>query len=52
MARAAGVRPIGVTWGYHDAGALRRAGAEVIFESYAELVPVLARLLPEAAIGA
>ena len=50
MARAARVRPVGVTWGYHDADALRRAGAEVILESYAELLPVLARLLPDAAI--
>lgn len=50
MARAARVRPIGVTWGYHDADALRRAGAEVIVETYAELLPVLARLLPHAAI--
>lgn len=50
MARAARVRPIGVTWGYHDADLLRRAGAEVIVESYAELLSVLARLLPHAAI--
>lgn len=51
MARAAGVRPIGVTWGYHEADALRRAGAEVIIESYAELIPVLASLLPHVEIG-
>ncbi len=50
MARAAGVRPIGVTWGYHTVDALRSAGAEVIVESYAELMPVLARLLPHASI--
>lgn len=50
MARAAGVRPIGVTWGYHSVDALRAAGAEVIVESYVELIPVLARLLPHAPI--
>lgn len=33
MARAAGVTAIGVTWGYHDAKDLRRAGAHHIADS-------------------
>lgn len=32
MARAAGVRAIGVSWGYHQVAALREAGAEVIVD--------------------
>lgn len=34
MARAAGVRAIGVGWGYHPVGALREAGASAIVESF------------------
>lgn len=34
MARAAGVRPIGVAWGYHDAAALREAGAEQVIAGF------------------
>ena len=30
MARAAGMRPIGVRWGYHPVAALREAGAELL----------------------
>ena len=37
MARAAGLRPIAVSWGYHRPDALREAGAETIVESYADL---------------
>ena len=32
MARAAGVRAIGVSWGYHAVAALREAGADVILD--------------------
>jgi phosphoglycolate phosphatase len=32
MAQAAGVRPIGVSWGYHSVAALRAAGAESIID--------------------
>jgi phosphoglycolate phosphatase len=32
MARAAGVKAIGVSWGYHPVAALREAGAEVIVD--------------------
>ncbi|MEJ1161247.1 HAD-IA family hydrolase [Prosthecomicrobium sp. N25] len=45
MARAAGIRPIGVAWGYMDPETLRRAGAEAILESYEDLDGVAGRLL-------
>jgi phosphoglycolate phosphatase len=44
MARAAGVRAIGVAWGYHPASALRAAGADAMIEAFAELLPTLDRL--------
>ncbi|SLN38234.1 Phosphoglycolate phosphatase [Pseudoruegeria aquimaris] len=34
MARAAGVRAIGVSWGYHDARRLERAGAEAVVDTF------------------
>lgn len=37
MARAAGVRAVGVTWGYHDETALRIAGAQAIARTCADL---------------
>ncbi|SEL27480.1 phosphoglycolate phosphatase [Sphingomonas palmae] len=37
MARAANVRAIGVTWGYHDEALLRAGGADVIVRRYADL---------------
>ncbi|WP_294191478.1 HAD-IA family hydrolase [uncultured Sphingomonas sp.] len=37
MARAADVRAIGVTWGYHDEALLRAGGADVIVRRYADL---------------
>jgi phosphoglycolate phosphatase len=43
MAAAAGVRSIGVAWGYHPVDALRSAGAGIIVETFAELDAVLAR---------
>jgi phosphoglycolate phosphatase len=46
MARAAGVRPIGVAWGYHPAAALAHAGAEVVLESFGQLLDVVAELAP------
>jgi phosphoglycolate phosphatase len=42
MARAAGIRRIGVTWGYHDAARLTESGAEHLVHSYAELMALLA----------
>lgn len=39
--RAAGVFTIGVTWGYHSADDLARAGAGAVIETVADLVPVI-----------
>jgi phosphoglycolate phosphatase len=44
MAGAAGVRAVGVSWGYHPVAALVEAGAEAIAGSYEELRAVLVRL--------
>lgn len=41
MARAAGVRAIGVEWGYHAASELREAGAEAVAASPEELWELL-----------
>jgi phosphoglycolate phosphatase len=41
MARSAGVRFIGVAWGYHPPEALAAAGAERILESFTELPPLV-----------
>lgn len=37
MARQAGVRPIGVAWGYHDPAELNAAGADAVADDYAHL---------------
>ena len=37
MARAAGVRALGVAWGYHAPGELIAAGAEAVAATAAEL---------------
>lgn len=44
MARAAGAHAVGVTWGYHSAPALIEAGAQMMVEDYAALVPSLERI--------
>ena len=41
MARAAGIRPVGVSWGYHPVPALREAGAEIVIDGFDELEPAL-----------
>lgn len=41
MARAAGFRSIGVTWGYHGTDALRGAGADLLVDDFAALSSVL-----------
>jgi phosphoglycolate phosphatase len=41
MAVAAGVRPIGVAWGYHDPAALVACGAEVVVDDFAALRALL-----------
>ncbi len=43
MAASANVASIGVTWGYHTKGELRRAGAKRIVHSFAELASALDR---------
>ncbi len=45
MARAAGVLPIGVSWGFQPVEALKEAGAGHIVHSYPELDPVLQSFL-------
>lgn len=41
MARAAGARAIGVSWGYHPAERLLAAGAERVLAEFGELLPAL-----------
>lgn len=41
MARAAGVRAIGVSWGYHAAGELHAAGATAVADDCAQLKDLL-----------
>ncbi|PCG14857.1 MULTISPECIES: HAD-IA family hydrolase [Sphingomonas] len=42
MARAARVRAVGVTWGYHDAAQLWAAGADAVIHDYADVPGALA----------
>jgi len=44
MARAAGARAIGVTWGYHPTQALLDAGADAMLGDFSELAGALDRL--------
>ncbi len=41
MARGAGVRPIGVSWGYHPVAALQEAGAATIIDRFGALEALL-----------
>ncbi|KPQ05967.1 MAG: phosphoglycolate phosphatase [Rhodobacteraceae bacterium HLUCCA12] len=41
MGRAAGFRTLGVSWGYHAASDLVEAGADLVIDSYAALIPAL-----------
>jgi phosphoglycolate phosphatase len=45
MARAAGVLPVGVSWGFQPVAALKEAGAGMIVDSYAELEEALTDFL-------
>ncbi len=45
MAVAAGVKAIGVRWGYHEVDDLTRAGADTIIEHFDELAGTIDRLL-------
>lgn len=42
MAKAANVTAIGAAWGYNAADALRAAGADLVIDDYAALMPALA----------
>jgi phosphoglycolate phosphatase len=44
MARAAGATALGVTWGYHEASALERAGAYAVIDRFESLGPLLERI--------
>ncbi|PTV95711.1 phosphoglycolate phosphatase [Rhodobacter aestuarii] len=46
MAQAAGVKAIGVSWGYHPVEDLVAAGAAQIVTSFAELETAIAEILP------
>ena len=41
MARAAGIRAVGVSWGYHTADMLRAAGAELVAEDFAAILAAI-----------
>ena len=41
MAVAAGVRPIGVAWGYHPEAALQDAGAEIVLDRFEQLLDLV-----------
>jgi phosphoglycolate phosphatase len=41
MARAAGARAIGVSWGYHPPSDLHSEGADLVIDDYAALLPAL-----------
>lgn len=45
LARAAGTRAIGVSWGYHEAAELLKAGAGTLIHDYAELDAAIERVL-------
>jgi phosphoglycolate phosphatase len=45
MARNAKVRPVGVSWGYHEADELRAAGAAAVIDRYEELAVLAAALI-------
>lgn len=45
MAKAAGVKAIGVAWGYHEVAELEAAGADVVISSFDELEPAIDKLL-------
>jgi phosphoglycolate phosphatase len=48
MSRAAGVAAIGVAWGYHEREELRKAGADVVIESFDDLDHAIDKLLRHA----
>ena len=43
MAKAAGVRAVGVTWGFHTRAEIEASGADVVLDTFAALAVELAR---------
>ena len=43
MARAAGVRAVGVTWGFHTRAEIKASGADAVLDSFEELAAELDR---------
>ena len=43
MAKNAGTRAIGVSWGYHSTNDLLEAGAEIVLHSYQDLLSYFQR---------
>jgi phosphoglycolate phosphatase len=52
MARAAGARALGVSWGYHPVEDLHAAGAAAVVDDFAELPPALERLWAPSVVAA
>lgn len=46
MAASAGVRPIGVSWGYHPVSALKEAGAEIVLERFEQVLELTGDVHP------
>jgi phosphoglycolate phosphatase len=51
MARAAGVRAIGVAWGYHQAQALLDAGAECVVTDFSEVAAAVDRVFAQTPVA-
>ena len=51
MGRAAGVRALGVTWGFHTADELREGGADAVVDTFTQLEAELLSPLPLAGEG-
>ena len=46
MARAAGVRPIGVSWGYHSRASLEEAGSEIVLDRFEQVLDLVGTTVP------
>lgn len=44
MAKAAGVKALGVNWGYHDHTTLRENGADIVIDHYSQLIDAIDEL--------
>ena len=52
MAKAAGLRAVGVSWGYHPVAALREAGADIVIDSLGEVERMLRPVRADQEAGA